>query len=136
MCYIYDNVVEELLFKDIVAQRSNAEAITKQQAEELKEKEKENIKIGSSNNRHPLHTTQGWGICMMWQDGSTTWYPMIDIQHSFPLHLAEYTMQNKLYDEPAFAWWVKQTLKQHKSFINSMQARYVKRMQKFGIQVP
>lgn len=102
-----DDGIEELLFKEIVAHRSNVKAITKLQAEELRDKEKENVKIRSSNNRHLLHTTQGWEICVMWQDGSTTWHLMIDIKHSFPLHLAEYCIQNKMHDEPAFAWWVK-----------------------------
>lgn len=61
---------------------------------------------------------------------------MIDIKHSFPLHLADYTVRNGINEEPAFAWWVKQTFKHRKSFISSVQAQYAKRTHKFGIKVP
>ena len=39
-------------------------------------------------------------------------------------------------EEPAFAWWVKPTMKQRKLYIKSSHTRYAKRTHKFGIRVP
>jgi len=137
---IYNNINddgnEELLFKEIIAHKQSPEAITKDNVDHIKSRENENLKIRVNNMRHPLHTTQGWDMCIMWQDGSTSWHPMIDVKRSFPIQLAEYAIRSGINEEPSFAWRVRQTLKHRKSFLSSLQARYAKRTHKFGIRVP
>jgi hypothetical protein len=83
-----------------------------------------------------LYTTKGWQICIAWTDGSTSWHTLADIKNSYPIQLAEYAIRHNLQDEPAFAWWVKTTMKRKESFIGAIKARYAKCSHKFGIQVP
>ena len=42
---------------------------------------------------------------------------MKDIKDLYPVQLAEFAIQNKLQDEPAFAWWVKYTIKKKNRII-------------------
>ncbi len=45
-------------------------------------------------------------------------------------------MANKLVEEPAFAWWVKDVLRQRERIIEAVKNRYWKRTHKFGVKVP
>jgi hypothetical protein len=56
-----------------------------------------------------------------------------DLKESYPLQVAEYAVANKLVHEPAFNWWVPGTLAKRNRII---MARYLRRNQKFGIEVP
>ena len=56
-------------------------------------------------------TTKGWEILICWKDASTTWNKMKDVKDSYPAQLAEYTVQQGIDKEPAFAWWVPCTIK-------------------------
>jgi hypothetical protein len=37
-----------------------------------------------------------------WVDGTLSWYPMSEINNSFPMQLAEYAIANDLQVEPEF----------------------------------
>ena len=60
---------------------------------------------------------QGWDMLVQWKDGSTTWESLIDVKERYPVQVAEYSRQLKLYDKPEFAWWVSHFLKKRKSII-------------------
>ena len=49
---------------------------------------------------------QGWDMLVQWKYGSTTWESLIDVKERYPVQVAEYSRQRKLYYKPEFAWWV------------------------------
>ena len=55
---------------------------------------------------------------------------------SYPLEAAEFAVSRGVEEEPAFAWWVKDTLKTRKRIIDKVKSRYWKQTQKFGIKMP
>jgi hypothetical protein len=69
-------------------------------------------------------TTRGWEFCVQWKDGSTSWVPLKLIKESNPIEVADYARANGLVEQPAFAWWVPFTLKQHDRIIKATKKRY------------
>ena len=61
-------------------------------------------------NLHWRRTTCGWKILLELKDGSVDWVPLNNLKHSNQVELAEYDIGNKMSDEPAFIWLVKETL--------------------------
>ena len=47
-------------------------------------------------------TTKGWEVLICWKDGSTTWNKLKDVKDSYPVQLAEFSIQQGIQDEPAF----------------------------------
>ena len=45
-------------------------------------------------------------------------------------------MANEMSDDPAFNWWVKETLRQRDRIISKVKYKYWRTSHKFGIQVP
>ena len=81
-------------------------------------------------------TTKGWFLCVRWKDYSTSWVPLKDRKESNPLDVSEYAVANKLVIEPVFQWWVPTALRRHDRIISKLHTRYMKRFQKFGIDLP
>ena len=84
-------------------------------------------------------STAGWQLCVTWKDGSTSWEKLSDLKESHPIETAEYAYAQKLEFEPAFNWWVHHTLKKRErivSLVKKRNVRYLKRNQKFGIELP
>ena len=81
-------------------------------------------------------TTQGWQMCILWQDGSTDWAEMKDVKEGYPNQLVEYAIKNKLDKEPAFAWWIRHVVRQNKRNISKVKSKYWTRTHKFGIEIP
>ena len=52
------------------------------------------------------------------------------------MELAEYAVANNIADEPAFNWWVKNTLKKRDIIISKVKSKYWRTTHKFGIRVP
>ena len=52
-----------------------------------------------------------------------------------PVGLAEYAVANEISDEPAFNWWVKETLRHIDRIIYRVKSKYWRTSHKFGIQV-
>ena len=73
---------------------------------------------------------------MEWKDGSVDWVPLKDLKQSNQLDLAEYVMANDISDEPAFNWWVKETLQHIDRIISKVKSNYFSTSHKFRIQVP
>jgi hypothetical protein len=93
--------------------------------------------ITSSNgNKHLRRTTQGWKLCVQWKDGSTSWETLANLKSSLPIQTAEYAMQKNIDSEPAFRWWVPHAINERKRIISAIKTRYLKRNQKFGIEIP
>ena len=87
--------------------------------------------------QRPRITTQGWSLLVEWKDGSSSWAALKDLKESFPIEVAEYAVANKLSDEPAFKWWVEETLrKRHRIIQRVKSAKYWKRTHKYGIRLP
>jgi hypothetical protein len=93
--------------------------------------------VDKQGRQRPRITTQGWRLLVEWKDGTTTWVPLKDLKESFPIEVAEYAVANKIADEPAFKWWVDDTLRKRHRIINKIKsAKYWKRTHKFGIRLP
>jgi hypothetical protein len=86
--------------------------------------------------RHPRITTRGWELQVEWRDGSTTWVPLSELKESNPIQVAEYAVANKIAEEPAFAWWVRNVLRKRDRIIKKVKARYWAKTHKFGIELP
>ena len=71
----------------------------------------------------------------MWKDGSTTWNKLKDIKDSYPVQMAEYAVENRISEEPAFAWCVKFVLQKRDRIISKTQQYWLK-THKYGIRVP
>eukprot|EP00978_Attheya_sp_CCMP212_P012594 scaffold31500_cov55-Attheya_sp.AAC.3 len=89
--------------------------------------------VGKNGNKHMRRTTKGWKLLVKWKDGSSYWLPLADLKELDPVQAAEYAVANKLENEPAFAWWVKETIKRLDRIISQVKTRYQKRL---GIEVP
>jgi len=81
-------------------------------------------------------TTKGWELYVIWKDGSSNFIPLSEMKESFPVETAEYAVEHRLNEEPAFAWWVDWTLKKSKRIINKVKSKYWERTHKYGIKIP
>ena len=73
---------------------------------------------------------------MQWKDESTTWVSLKDMKEPYPIQTAEYAVQARIAEEPAFAWWVSYTLKKRNRVIAKVKSKYWIRTHKFGIKIP
>jgi Reverse transcriptase (RNA-dependent DNA polymerase) len=90
----------------------------------------------AGNNRHMRRTTKGWKLLVQWKDGTTTWVSLKDLKESNPVEVAQYAVDNKIESEPAFAWWVRDLIRQKDRMIAKVKSKYWLRTHKFGIEVP
>jgi hypothetical protein len=58
------------------------------------------------------------------------------LKDSHPIEVAEYSVANKIVEQPAFAWWAKQALQKRDRHIKKAKSCYWKRMHKFGVELP
>ena len=86
-----------------------------------------------NGNRFHKVTTVGWKICVRWNDGSKTWIPLNVLKNSQPLLLAEYCKTMKIYNKPAFNWWVAHTLWRKSRLLSKLKAIYHKTNLKSGL---
>ncbi len=61
---------------------------------------------------------------------------MRELKNSNGVQVAEYAVAHNLSHEPAFSWWVVDTLKKRDRIISTSHTRYAKRTHKFGIRLP
>ena len=115
-----------LLLDSIIDFRKNEDAVKQEDA----------FIVGKNGTRRRRETTKGWEILAQWKDGTTTWHKMKDIKDSYPVQLAEFAIQNKLQEEPAFAWWVKYTVKKKNRIIAKIKSKYWEKTHKYGIRIP
>jgi hypothetical protein len=96
---------------------------------------------GFIENRHgqrrPKLTTRGWKLLVSWKDGSTDWIPLKDLKEANPITVAEYAVANKIAEEPAFAWWVRDVLRRRDRVIKKVKStKYWLRSHKYGVELP
>ena len=89
-----------------------------------------------SGNLHCKRTTCGWKLLVEWKDGSVDWVPLKDLKQSNQVELDEYAVSNEIIDEPAFNWWVKETLRHIDMIISKVKYNYWRTSYKFGVRVP
>jgi hypothetical protein len=122
---IYEQIDDDgnsyVLFDSIFDHRRASDAVSNEEALSLQK---------------PLRTTRGWKLCVLWKDNSTSWVPLKDLKDSHPIQVAEYAVAHKLVHEPAFSWWVPWTLKKRNRIISATKSRYLRKDQKFGIELP
>ena len=81
-------------------------------------------------------TTKGQELCVNWKDGSSNWVALKDLKESYPIELAQYSINNNIDHHPAFAWWVPYVEKKKKIIISKIKSKYWQRTQKYGIRIP
>ena len=88
-----------------------------------------------NGNVKPKIMTKGWWLLVMWKDQSTSWVPLKDLKASNPVELAEYAVANHIAEEPAFKWWVSDTLRKQNHIISKVKKKYWRMTHKFGIKL-
>jgi len=96
----------------------------------------DNSAVRQNETGRRLKTTRGWQLCVEWNDGTSSWESLKDLKESNPLEVAQYASANQLLEEPAFAWWVPQVIRRSNRIIKAMKTRYLRRNQKYGIEMP
>jgi len=81
-------------------------------------------------------TTKGWELQVRWKDGSTSWVKLKDMKESYPVQVAEYSVEASISQEPAFAWWTPYVLKKRNRIIAKTKSKYWLRTHKYGIRIP
>ena len=114
------------LFAEIIDHRTNGKQLTQQDA----------FVINRHGTKRRKETTSGWELLVRWKDNSTTWVALKDLKASYPVQIAEYAVQARLAEEPAFAWWVPYTLRKRNRIISKLKSKYWIRTHKFGIKIP
>ena len=90
----------------------------------------------SNGNKRRRETTKGWGVCIQWKYGSSTWNQVKDVMESFLVQLAEYAVLNQITDEPAFAWWKNKVLNKRDRIISKTASKYWQKTHKYGLRIP
>ena len=115
-----------VLFEDIIDHRTAGKDI----------KEEDAFIHMANGNKRRRETTKGWEVCIQRKDDSSTWNKIKDVKESYPIQLDEYAVQNKISEEPAFAWWTKHVLKKLDQIISKTAIRYQQKSHKYGVCIP
>lgn len=110
---------------DIIGHRKDETAVPKE----------EGFVTTTSGTRKRVVTTKGWSIQVKWDTGETSFVPLKVIKESNAAEVADYAKRVGIDDEPAFAWWCNQAIKQRNAMINKICKR-IRRRSKFGIAIP
>jgi hypothetical protein len=127
---LYSQVDDEghshLLMNEITDHRKDGTALDQQNG----------FTVSRNGNQVPKRTTRGWQLLVEWKDGSSDWISLTDLKDSNPLEVAEYAVANNIDREPAFAWWINQTLRHRHRIIAKTQNKYWRTTHKFGVELP
>ena len=125
---LYSQIDDEgnqfLMLDEIVDHRTNGSAVSVDDGW-----------VTSSAGKRRRQTTKGWDLLIQWKDLSTSWVPLKDMKESFPIQVAEYAVNNKIAEQPAFAWWVKTVLRKRGRIIEKVQ-KYWRTTHKYGLEMP
>jgi hypothetical protein len=92
--------------------------------------------ITSTGQRRLRKTTRGWDFLVSWKDGTETWTSLAEMKESYPVEVAEYARARGLDSEPAFAWWVGNTLRRRNAILSAVKVRMKKKTHKYGVEIP
>ena len=115
-----------VLFDEIIDHRTDGTEIKQDNA----------FIISPNGGRRRQETTKGWEILIQWKDGSSTWEKLKDVKECYPVQLANYATLSKIFNKPAFAWWLPHVIKKQKQIIAKVKSKYWIRTHKFGIRIP
>ena len=94
-------------------------------------------KLNRKGSRVHRATTKGWKLLCQWKDGSSDWVELRHLKDPNPIEVAEYAVANRIQEEPAFKWWVPETLQTRNRIIGKVKSRYWwKTSHKYGIRLP
>ena len=85
---------------------------------------------------HTRRNFKGWSLLIRWKDENVEWIPLRYMYDSEPLITAEYAVNNKLTEWPAFKWWVEEALLARQRQISALTSGYWTRTEKFGLPLP
>lgn len=71
-----------------------------------------------------------------WKDGSTSWLPLKEVKETNPVEVAEYATVNRIDEQPAFDWWVRDVLKRKERLIKTSKRKHTRTGFKFGLPLP
>lgn len=89
----------------------------------------------TSGTRKRVITTKGWMIEVKWETGETSFVPLKVIKESNAADVADYAKRVGIDNEPAFAWWCRQAIKQRDTIVGKV-CRRIRKQSKFGIAIP
>ena len=73
-----------------------------------------------------LYPVEGWQL---------TWHQLKDMKEFYPVQIAKYAVQNRISEQPAFAWWVRHVLKKRDRIISKTASNYWQRTHKYSIRI-
>jgi transcriptional accessory protein Tex/SPT6 len=114
-----------LLLDEIIDHRSTKDATTQADA----------FINASNGRRRKRQATKGWELLFKWKDGSEASVPLKDAKEAFPVQVAEYSVQVRIQEVPAFVRWVPHDLKKRAQIIAKVKSKYWQRTHKFGIRI-
>ena len=89
-----------------------------------------------SGQQRMRQSTIGWKLLIQWTNGSQEWIPLKLLKETYPVEVAEFAIATGIDREPAFAYWIKHTIKKRNSIISAVKARVPRMTHKYGIEVP
>ncbi len=123
---IDDEGNRHILFQEIIDHQTNGKQVLQQDA----------FITTRTGTRRRWETTIGWELLVQWKDQSTTWVSLKDMKEVYPVQAAEYNVQARIAEEPAFPWWAPYMLKKQNPIIAKIKSKYWLRTHKFGIKIP
>jgi hypothetical protein len=90
----------------------------------------------NAGQRRCRQTTKGWELLCDLADQTLDWIALRDLKESMPVQVTEYAMANKLTEQPAFAWWVRDVLCRQDRIISKVKSHYWKQIHKYGVELP
>jgi urease accessory protein UreF len=68
--------------------------------------------ITTKSGQQRMHqSTVRWKLLIQWTNGTQEWIPLKLLKEAYPVEVAEFAIATGIDLEPAFAYWIKQTLK-------------------------
>ena len=116
----------KLLLKDIIDYRKDGSAVPME----------DKYLTTKSGQRRLRKTTQGWEFRVAWKDGTESWVRLATLKDSYPVEVAEFAKARGIDSEPAFAWWVPNTIRRRNAILSAVKARFRKKTHKYGIEIP
>ena len=81
-------------------------------------------------------STTGWKLLCLLKTGEERWLPLSELKESISVDVAEFAAARRIQDQPAFSWWVSDTLKKRDIIISKVKARLKEGKVKFRVKVP
>ena len=132
------NVIAENLFAQ-VDQEGNGfvliESIIDTRTDCTKTLQQDAFVITKRGTKRRKNIIKGWEVCIQRKDGSTTWNKLKYVKDLYPVQMAKYAFENRILEEPVFAWWTKHVLNKRDEIISKTQQYWVK-THKYRIIVP